>query len=193
MTTGTAPPQQAGTPSGTKQRALAVALDLFSREGYDAVSMREIAEELGVTKAALYHHFASKEDIARELIGGYLTALDDVIARAGREPLPGLDEVLDAWVALVRTHGVGVIRLIHANQRVVRALNLHPPKGPGLRIDPLVDAIAGPDAGTEAKIRVRMALFAVNTAALAAEGLDTDEDEAFRIAVRVAREIVRGP
>src|SRR4051812_18401377 len=123
MTTGTAPPHQAG---GTKQRALAVALDLFSREGYDAVSMREIAEELGVTKAALYHHFASKEEIARELVGGYLAALDEVVARAERDPRPGLDEVLNAWVALVRTHGVGVIRFIHANQRVVRALNLHP-------------------------------------------------------------------
>jgi AcrR family transcriptional regulator len=192
MTTGTAPAQHAA-PGGTRQRALAVALELFSREGYDAVSMREIAEELGVTKAALYHHFASKEEIARELVGGYLAALDEVVAWAGREPRPGLDEVLNAWVALVRTQGMGVIRFIHANQRVVRALNLHPPKGPGLRIDPLVDAIAGPDAGPEARMRVRMALFAVNTAALAAEGLDTDEDEAFRIAVRVAREIVRGP
>ena len=49
---------------GTRERALAVALDLFSREGYDAVSMRQIAEELGVSKAALYHHFPSKLAIA---------------------------------------------------------------------------------------------------------------------------------
>src|SRR4051812_15031304 len=108
MTTGTAPATPAATPGSTKARALAVALELFSREGYDAVSMREIAEELGVTKAALYHHFTSKEDLARGLVGGYLTAVDEVVSWARRDPRPSLDDVLAAWVALVRTQGLAV-------------------------------------------------------------------------------------
>jgi AcrR family transcriptional regulator len=47
----------------TRQRILDVALDLFTEQGYDGTSLREIAERLAVTKAALYYHFASKEDV----------------------------------------------------------------------------------------------------------------------------------
>ena len=38
-------------------------MDLFIAKGYDKTSLREIAEQLGFTKAAIYYHFASKEDI----------------------------------------------------------------------------------------------------------------------------------
>jgi AcrR family transcriptional regulator len=49
--------------SGTRERILDIALDLFIEKGYDKTSLREIAEELGFSKAALYYHFASKDDI----------------------------------------------------------------------------------------------------------------------------------
>lgn len=44
-----------------------IALDLFNERGYEKTSLREIAEELGFTKAALYYHFPGKEDILLEL------------------------------------------------------------------------------------------------------------------------------
>jgi AcrR family transcriptional regulator len=44
-----------------------LALDLFIEKGFDKTSLREIAEQIGVTKAALYYHFASKEDILMAL------------------------------------------------------------------------------------------------------------------------------
>ena len=44
-----------------------MALDLFTEKGFDGTSLREIAERLGVTKAALYYHFASKDDILMAL------------------------------------------------------------------------------------------------------------------------------
>jgi AcrR family transcriptional regulator len=47
----------------TSERILDAALDLFLSQGYDATSLRQIAEQLDVTKAALYYHFESKEDI----------------------------------------------------------------------------------------------------------------------------------
>jgi AcrR family transcriptional regulator len=53
--------------SDTRQRILSVALDLFTEQGYDGTSLREIAEQLGVTKAAIYYHFESKEDILMAL------------------------------------------------------------------------------------------------------------------------------
>jgi AcrR family transcriptional regulator len=54
-------------PKSTRERILDVALDLFIEKGFDKTSLREIAEQLGVTKAALYYHFASKEDILMAL------------------------------------------------------------------------------------------------------------------------------
>lgn len=51
----------------TRERILDVALELFLEQGYEKTSLREIADRLGVTKAALYYHFASKEDILLEL------------------------------------------------------------------------------------------------------------------------------
>jgi AcrR family transcriptional regulator len=51
----------------TRERILATALDLFARRGYAAVSIEEIAQEAGVTKGAVYHWFADKDDLGREL------------------------------------------------------------------------------------------------------------------------------
>jgi AcrR family transcriptional regulator len=60
-----APPRRAGgRPRGsTRERILDIALALFNDHGYDKTSLREIAERLGTTKAALYYHFERKEDI----------------------------------------------------------------------------------------------------------------------------------
>ena len=52
----------------TRQRILAVSAELFVEQGYEGTSLREIAERLGVTKAALYYHFSSKEQIFRALL-----------------------------------------------------------------------------------------------------------------------------
>jgi AcrR family transcriptional regulator len=53
--------------ASTRDRILDVALDLFVEQGYDSTSLRQIAEQLGVTKAALYYHFEAKEDILMAL------------------------------------------------------------------------------------------------------------------------------
>jgi AcrR family transcriptional regulator len=51
----------------TRERILAVAQELFTRNGYDKTSLRDIAERLEITKAALYYYFPRKEDILLEL------------------------------------------------------------------------------------------------------------------------------
>ena len=57
-----------GKASGsTREKILDVALDLFTDQGFDGTSMREIAERLGISKPAIYYHFASKEDILMAL------------------------------------------------------------------------------------------------------------------------------
>jgi AcrR family transcriptional regulator len=51
----------------TREQILKVAEELFISRGYDKTSLRDIAERLGITKAALYYYFARKEEILLEL------------------------------------------------------------------------------------------------------------------------------
>lgn len=59
----------------TASRAREAALGLFARHGYAAVSMREIACEVGVGAGALYNHFATKQDLLVELMTDHMEAL----------------------------------------------------------------------------------------------------------------------
>lgn len=76
----------------THERILEVAARLFSERGFAGTSIRDIADALGVTKAALYYHFPSKDAILGELVAQPLAAVRAVLAephrltdRAGRE------------------------------------------------------------------------------------------------------------
>lgn len=51
-----------------RQRLLDCALDLFSQRGYDAVGVREVVEDAGVTKPTLYHYFDSKRGLLDALL-----------------------------------------------------------------------------------------------------------------------------
>jgi AcrR family transcriptional regulator len=83
----------------TRERILDVALELFNERGYDKSSLREIAERLGVTKAALYYHFERKEDL--------LLALHLRLHALGRGILDELDaldderQIVAAWPKLL--------------------------------------------------------------------------------------------
>ena len=57
-----------------KEAILLAALDLFSQQGYDGVSMRDIAGKLGIRQSSLYKHFSGKQEI-----------MDSLVARMGEE------------------------------------------------------------------------------------------------------------
>ena len=59
----------------SRQHILDAALKLFSHKGYGATSVRDIAEEAGLSKGNVYHHFADKEAIFRGLIDRYFDAM----------------------------------------------------------------------------------------------------------------------
>jgi AcrR family transcriptional regulator len=82
----------------TRERLLAVALALFNQRGYDKTSLREIAERLDVTKAALYYHFARKEDILVELDRRLHAVGGDVLDELDRLPA---QEIVRAWPGLL--------------------------------------------------------------------------------------------
>lgn len=79
----TAAPEQGEEKASTRQRILDISLELFTEQGYEKTSLRQIAERLGFSKAAIYYHFASKEDILFEL---HLR-----LHEFGREVLAGID------------------------------------------------------------------------------------------------------
>src|SRR5204862_425659 len=59
----------------SRTQSLDAALQLFSHNGYGATSVADIAEEAGVSKGNVYHHFSDKETIFRELLDVYFGAM----------------------------------------------------------------------------------------------------------------------
>jgi AcrR family transcriptional regulator len=61
---------------------LAAAIELFNRKGYDATSIGDVAESLGLTKSAIYHHVASKDQLLAEALDEALEELEATVAAA---------------------------------------------------------------------------------------------------------------
>lgn len=59
---------EAVPPCDRRQSILRTASGLFAARGYDGTSMRDVAEACGISKALLYHHFANKEDLHRQVV-----------------------------------------------------------------------------------------------------------------------------
>ena len=71
-----------------RARILDAARDLFAREGYDAVTMRKVAEAVEYSPTAIYLHFKDKESLVRELCLTDFDALAKAFQRIAREPDP---------------------------------------------------------------------------------------------------------
>jgi AcrR family transcriptional regulator len=83
-TTGSEPVRSAprrGRPGYDRARVLEVAVELFNEQGYDATSVSDLANRLGLTKSALYHHFASKEELLSLALDEALDGLENVLER----------------------------------------------------------------------------------------------------------------
>src|ERR1700678_326588 len=104
-------------PTSTRARIQAVAVELFTEQGYDKTSLREIAERLDVTKAALYYHFKSKEDIIRSLIDDYFAQVDDLVQWGKQQPkTPAMrTELLRRYLDMV-VDRQQVYRMLQQNQ-----------------------------------------------------------------------------
>ena len=107
----------------TRERILAVAQELFIDQGYEATSLRQISERLGFTKAALYYHFQSKEEIfaalvepANEILVGFIDRL------VGAEGIQGWAEALD-WVVSQMLEHLDFFKLAQRNRQAVAELD----------------------------------------------------------------------
>ncbi|MCI7791632.1 MAG: TetR/AcrR family transcriptional regulator [Lachnospiraceae bacterium] len=80
----------------TKEKILMTALQLFAKDGYEAVSVRTIAEELSMTKGALYRHYKNKRDIFDNIVERMIQ-IDAQRAREYHMPDEGYDTKPDAY------------------------------------------------------------------------------------------------
>src|SRR3954447_11849906 len=71
-----------GRPGNDRAAVLRAAIELFIRKGYDATSIGDVAEELGVTKSAVYHHVPSKMHLLSQALDEALDELEATVDRA---------------------------------------------------------------------------------------------------------------
>jgi AcrR family transcriptional regulator len=103
MTDGgnTATPKMPG--KQRKAQIISVATDLFAKMGYEGTSLRDVAEHCGMTKAALYYHFADKDALLLSVVEFRMTRLNEVITEALQD-VPQ-DQPLERIRTFVRASG----------------------------------------------------------------------------------------
>lgn len=145
---------------GTRQRILEVALRRFAAAGYQATSVRELADDVGVTQPALYYHFGSKDGILAALVEPFLDDGERVIERLERRRATRavlVREALEGYYDVLVAH-LEVARFVEAD----RAVRSHPGAGHRLAAQAarLMDLVAGSDR-PERRVRAAAALGAV--------------------------------
>jgi AcrR family transcriptional regulator len=87
----------------TRSRIQSAALELFIQQGFSATSLQQVADRVGVTKAALYYHFPSKSDLARSIFIPWKEDLDRFLDEAEADPdRPRRQLIGEAFDVLVR-------------------------------------------------------------------------------------------
>jgi AcrR family transcriptional regulator len=109
-----------------KERIQQVAIELFTNQGYDKTSLREIAERLDVSKAALYYHFKSKEEILRSIVEDITGAIDELLAWGESLPrsIESREYFLRRIASLLSDQLQPLIRFVQANGNVMKTINL---------------------------------------------------------------------
>ncbi|MBQ1025573.1 TetR/AcrR family transcriptional regulator [Micromonospora sp. C95] len=176
---------------GTRERIKAVALELFTEQGYEATSLREVAERLGVTKAALYYHFKSKDEIVTSVVEDRLERMDALIAWADSQPATPATRraVIERYAdATFNGEQPSVMRFFEQNQTALKSLSA----GRELRdrMFRLSTALCHGDDSPGAQLRAVLALFAVHSSWFAVRTPNITDTERKRVALEVANELL---
>ena len=155
----------------TRERILEIALERFTTHGYDQTSLREIAEDLGVTKAALYHHFKTKEEILDSLLEQVSAKLGELVAWMDEGPATRERrlEMIRRLGELTRGTPGGVMRCVQQNEVALQNLGSTTELVHELKRK-LWETALPANASLEAKLRMRMAVMTV----LVANKMDND-------------------
>jgi AcrR family transcriptional regulator len=162
-------------PSAAQTRIITAALDLFARHGVGGTSLQMIADKIGVTKAAVYHQYPTKDEIVLAAAEAELARLQAVVDAADAEPTRTrardvlVTGIVDLAVDRRRTVGTiltdPVIIGFFADHATFRDV-MH-----RLRL-----ILIGDDAGPEARVRIAMLVAAISGAVTHPFVVDLDDD-----------------
>jgi AcrR family transcriptional regulator len=178
----------------TRQRIREVALELFAEQGYDGTSLRQIAERLGITKAALYYHFKSKDEIVTSVLESMLEGVDELIEWAQEQPRTAATraEILVRYRDIVGSS----IRAMHFIQQP-GAGKQHPGEQFKVRIQALINVLVPMDAPFERRAKALLALMSLHIAASVESGktplgpiLDVDPGVASTTMMAIAESLI---
>jgi AcrR family transcriptional regulator len=180
----------------TRSRAQKVALELFAEQGYEKTSLREIAERLGVTKAALYYHFKSKEDIVHSLTDDYFADFDALVSWAREQPRTeqARHEVLNRYVTLVLS-GSEVFRFLEQNRASVETLEAGKERFARFRgrLDEFVGVLTGPQAPLRDRVRATGAVLTAGATCMFFLREVDDPDELRAVILDMVTDLIRQP
>ncbi len=157
---------------GTRERILEVALGLFSEQGYDKTSLREVSQRVGVTKAALYYYFHSKEEILSSLV-----ERGHGIGHHGLDVLPVLDGPVDFEAVLQAFDLIldevlsnrKIFVLMERNRTAIESLGEHDPEHQAEHQEleqQWAAFVANPQISLRDRVRIAAALGAVMAGAV---------------------------
>jgi AcrR family transcriptional regulator len=180
-----------GEPRGdTRQQIQAVALELFAEQGYEKTALREIAERLHVTKAALYYHFRTKEDIIVSLFDDLIASMDELIAWGREQPatVETRRELVRRYAERIYGRGPTLMRFAQENQGTMRDLAV----GENLRtrMGAIRELMTDRKAPLASQLRTAMALVTVNASMFVPEESAAPEEERRAAGVEVALELI---
>ncbi|MEW2285335.1 helix-turn-helix domain-containing protein [Streptomyces sp. NPDC047841] len=173
----------------TRQRIQDVALELFAEQGYEKTSLREIAERLDVTKAALYYHFKTKEEIIVSLFADLTKPIEDLIEWGGRQP-----HTLETKQEIVRRYSEALagaeplFRFMQENQATVRELRIGDTFKDRMR--GLRDILIDPEAELVDQIRSVSAMFTLHAGMFVLQDLEGDSEKKREAVLEVAMDLV---
>jgi AcrR family transcriptional regulator len=167
-------PGDAGSPVDTRQRLLDVAEALISRHGFGGTSLQMIADELGFTKAAIYYHFRTRDQLLITLMEPMLHQIRRVVemAESQRTPRTQMDAMVQGFARFVaRNHSLAAVMVFDPD--VHRILQLQPDWGD--LIARQLALLTQLDSGPTGVIKATALLTGLAGAATGAP-LDIDED-----------------
>ncbi len=178
-----------GRRGNTRQRIQDTALELFAEQGYEKTSLREIAERLGVTKAALYYHFKSKEEIVVSLFKDLTQPIEDLIEWGRRQPheLAAKQEIVRRYSrALADTEQLH--RFMQENQAAVRDLRVGDIVKDQTRR--LHEMFISPDSDLVDQVRCASAFFTLQASSFVLHASECDPEERREAVLQVAVDMI---
>ncbi|WP_101947031.1 TetR/AcrR family transcriptional regulator [Mycobacterium sp. 3519A] len=137
----------------TRTRLIDAAVDLFTRHSYAGTSLQMIADELGFTKAAIYHHFRTREQLLAAVLEPMLDELRAVVeaAQAKRTAHARAEHMLTGYATLA-VRNRGLVAVLAADPSVATALSERAEWGEliGRQLALLADVDSGPGGEVKA-------------------------------------------